>query len=134
MYPQCIQFDYYELDSLNIPRVICTDTVKLYCPVKKYYCDSFITVDTKSNNVKCFDPSIITGLPCSQLYNPVCGCNGVTYSNACLANEAGIASFTVGKCDTTVFPSISDCCYTLDLNENVFAISGEILTPGVIFF
>ena len=32
-------------------------------------------------------------LGCYQIYNPVCGCNGVTYANGCEAVAAGIKSF-----------------------------------------
>ncbi len=54
-------------------------------------------------------PSIITPNPlptqseapevvCSDLYTPVCGVNGVTYSSACEANLDGVVSFTDGVC------------------------------------
>jgi hypothetical protein len=31
-------------------------------------------------------------------YNPVCGCNGNTYSNACTAQNSGVIDFTEGEC------------------------------------
>lgn len=38
---------------------------------------------------------------CTEQFDPVCGCNGQTYSNACAANCAGIASYTRGPCRGT---------------------------------
>lgn len=53
-------------------------------------------------------PAIITPSPisespevvCSDLYSPVCGSNGVTYSSGCEANIAGVSSYTEGSCPT----------------------------------
>lgn len=35
---------------------------------------------------------------CPKEEEPVCGCNGVTYKNGCLAEASGITSYTPGKC------------------------------------
>jgi hypothetical protein len=36
---------------------------------------------------------------CTMDYNPVCGCNNKTYSNACAAECAGIKEYTPGPCE-----------------------------------
>jgi hypothetical protein len=35
---------------------------------------------------------------CTMEYRPVCGCDGVVYSNPCLAQCAGVKKWTEGDC------------------------------------
>lgn len=51
----------------------------------------------------CSAPGVCMARPevCTGLFDPVCGCNGVTYSNACVAARNGVRVQSTGACGSS---------------------------------
>ena len=51
-------------------------------------------------NSGCIDESKISSdYNCDDYYEPVCGCDGITYGNECYAENAGVTEWIDGECD-----------------------------------
>ncbi len=71
-----------------------------FCSMKKILALIIISVFSYQAKAQCVDPSLINPFAiCPMIWMPVCGCDGVTYGNACEAlNFGGVTDYTDGEC------------------------------------
>ena len=67
----------------------------------KYTIISFflITMCEKDDDLSsCKTQLNATDVACIEIYKPVCGCDGMTYSNTCYATASGVLTWVEGEC------------------------------------
>jgi|GEM_PF-6904627 len=91
--------------------------MQLTAPVQIWSCEQ--------NNV-CIDTSLIDStVVCIAILAPVCGCNGVTYNNECIAqNLGGVTSWTPGECgnnncNPAINPMVQDIIAAIESGQEL---------------
>ena len=84
----------------NGPVVVCVSFVSDECPEGVEICETLDLNDLIGEGDCVDQDQIDNDMLCTQQYDPVCGCNNVTYSNDCYAYYyGGVTSWVEGECE-----------------------------------
>ena len=72
--------------------------IKSFFAFALFACSLFFTACNDDDTITICEESPQTDCLCIEIYEPVCGCNEVTYGNSCEAECAGITTYTQGTC------------------------------------
>ena len=84
----------------NIFLILALSTAFLSCEKSKNLPDPYdcVTPPLVQSGI-CIDSNLIGNSDeCIEIYDPVCGCDGITYDNYCVADSSGITSYVAGEC------------------------------------
>ena len=88
------------MDRKRLTHILVIFFVDLVCMNKYLFIVLLIGFCGCEDNEDCIDESKISDASiCTEEAQPVCGCDGLTYGNACNAEKAGVTDWTDGECE-----------------------------------
>lgn len=73
------------------------------------------TLQAQFSSDACVDSLLINTAPCSGTpYQPLCGCDNVSYRNECEARAKGVQQWTEGPCETMDFDILPNPLYAAE--------------------
>ena len=86
-------------EKRNNEQIYIISNIILYCLILFLWENNNCVSTPSVQSGICIDSNLIGNADeCIEIYDPVCGCDGITYDNYCVADSSGINSYVAGEC------------------------------------